>query len=65
MTPQERSGPERSDMQPEIDALLGAYALDAVEPVELDAIERYLATNPIARAEVDDLRECSPNSRPD
>jgi hypothetical protein len=41
----------------ELDELLGAYALDAVEPDERDAIEHYMATNPRARAEVEQHRE--------
>jgi anti-sigma-K factor RskA len=43
--------------RPELDALLGAYALDALEPGERAQVEQYLETNPRARAEVDDLRE--------
>jgi hypothetical protein len=42
---------------PELDALLGAYALDAVEPEERWRIEVYLASNRRARDEVDELRE--------
>ena len=41
----------------ELDALLGAHALDADEPGEREQIERYLAENPTARAEVDETRE--------
>jgi len=41
----------------ELDSLLGAYALDAAEPDEREQIERYLAENPTARAEVDETRE--------
>ncbi len=37
--------------------LLGAYALDAVEPDERDAIERHLAVCPRCAAEVADHRE--------
>ncbi len=51
--------PKDPGMQPEIDELLGAYALDAVEPIEVNDIERYLTGNPIARSEVDDLREAA------
>jgi hypothetical protein len=40
-----------------LDALLGAYTLDALDPAERAAVEAYLARNPRARAEVDDLRE--------
>lgn len=42
---------------PELDALLGAYVLDALEPAERARVEAYLAVNPNARAEVDDLIE--------
>jgi anti-sigma-K factor RskA len=41
----------------EIEALLGAYALDAVDDDERAEIEEYLAVNPRARAEVDTHRE--------
>jgi anti-sigma-K factor RskA len=41
----------------EIDDLLGAYALDAVEPHEREVVERHLAGDPDARAEVDEMRE--------
>ncbi|MCU1459346.1 MAG: hypothetical protein JWL73_3438 [Actinomycetia bacterium] len=37
--------------------LLGAYALDAVDGDERARVEAYLAANPAARAEVDELRE--------
>jgi anti-sigma factor RsiW len=37
--------------------LLGAYALDAVDPTERDEIERHLATCPRCRAEVAEHRE--------
>ena len=37
----------------ELDALLGAHALDADEPAEREQVEQYLAENPTARAEVD------------
>jgi anti-sigma-K factor RskA len=40
-----------------MDALLGAYVLDALEPEERALVEEYLEQNPRARAEVDDLRE--------
>jgi len=43
--------------RPELDALLGAYVLDALEPDERALVEQYLEDNPRARAEVDDLRE--------
>lgn len=42
-----------------LDDLLGAYAIDATEVDEREAVERYLVTNPAARAEVDDLREAA------
>jgi len=41
----------------EIDALLGAYALDAVDEDERREIEEHLAQNPRARSEVDTHRE--------
>ena len=41
----------------ELDALLGAYALDAVDPGERARVDEYLAVNPAARHEVDELRE--------
>jgi uncharacterized protein (TIGR03083 family) len=37
--------------------LVGAFALDACEPDETEAMERYLAAHPPARAEVEQLRE--------
>ena len=37
--------------------LLGAYALDAVDSDELDALEAHLATCPRCRSELDSLRE--------
>jgi hypothetical protein len=42
---------------PEINDLLGAYALDAVDPDERDLVERHLVDDPAARAEVDEMRE--------
>ena len=42
---------------PELDALLGAYALDALDADERDRVEAYLAQNERARDEVDELRE--------
>jgi hypothetical protein len=45
---------------PELDALLGAYALDALDALdgeERALVEDYLERNPRARAEVDELRE--------
>jgi anti-sigma-K factor RskA len=41
----------------ELDQLLGAYALDAVDDVERRLVERYLTMNPRARAEVLEHRE--------
>ncbi len=38
---------------PELDSLLGAYALDAVDDLERARVDRYLASSPRARAEVD------------
>jgi uncharacterized protein (TIGR03083 family) len=40
----------------ELEELLGAYALDACDPEEAAAVERYLATAPEAAAEVARLR---------
>ncbi len=42
---------------PELDALLGAYALDALDGEERALVEAYMEQNPRARAEVDELRE--------
>ena len=42
---------------PDLDALLGAYALDALEPDERARVEAYLERNTRARDEVDELRE--------
>jgi anti-sigma-K factor RskA len=41
----------------ELDELLGAYALDAVDDDERQAVEDYLESSPRARAEVADHRE--------
>ena len=41
----------------ELDELLGAFALDAVDPDERQAVEDYLRVNPRARAEVEEHRE--------
>ncbi len=41
----------------DMDDLLGAYALDAVDDDERRAVEDYLAASPRARAEVQDHRE--------
>jgi anti-sigma-K factor RskA len=46
------------DRRPDdIEELLGAYALDAVDDDERRAVDAYIATNPRARAEVDQHRE--------
>ena len=37
--------------------LLGAYALDACEPDEVEALDRYVASHPEAAAEVERLRD--------
>jgi hypothetical protein len=42
---------------PELDDILGAYALDAVDPAERALVEQRLADDPVARAEVDEMRE--------
>jgi anti-sigma-K factor RskA len=41
----------------DIEELLGAYALDAVDPDERRQVEAFLETSPRARAEVDQHRE--------
>jgi anti-sigma-K factor RskA len=41
----------------ELDSLLGAYALDALEPFERSRVDAYLAGNAAARGEVDEMRE--------
>jgi anti-sigma factor RsiW len=46
-----------ANSRPELDELLGAYALDAIEPVERFEMEQYLHDNVDARREVDELRE--------
>ena len=51
----DRPIPERPG--PEVDELLGAFALDAVDPEERELVERHLATDPVARAQVDEMRE--------
>ncbi len=43
--------------RPDLDELLGAFALDAIEPVERFEMDRYLHDNEAARHEVDELRE--------
>lgn len=42
---------------PELDALLGAFALDALDGEERALVEEYMENSPRARAEVDELRE--------
>jgi anti-sigma factor RsiW len=42
---------------PDVDDILGAYALDAVDPAERALVEQRLADDPVARAEVDEMRE--------
>ncbi len=49
--------PSRPANHEEINALLGAYALDAVEPDEADLVSRHLVTCPRCRAEVQEHRE--------
>jgi Anti-sigma-K factor rskA len=49
----DRSGVEGAD----VDDLLGAFALDAVDPEERVLVEHRLARDPVARAEVDEMRE--------
>src|SRR4051794_40357942 len=46
-----------TNSRPELDELLGAYALDAIEPVERFEMDQYLTQNLEARHEVDELRE--------
>jgi anti-sigma-K factor RskA len=41
----------------ELDSLLGAYALDALEPADRARVDDYLARSAAARAEVDEMRE--------
>jgi anti-sigma-K factor RskA len=40
-----------------LDSLLGAYALDALEPADRARVDEYLARSAAARAEVDEMRE--------
>ena len=46
-----------TDNNPELDALLGAYALDALDENERALVDEYIEHNDRARAEVDELRE--------
>src|ERR1700727_2602092 len=48
---------ERLTDHEDIEELLGAYALDAVEPDEVEMIERHLEVCPRCRAEVAEHRE--------
>ena len=41
----------------DLDALLGAYALDALDAHDRERVEAYLERDADARAEVDDMRE--------
>jgi Anti-sigma-K factor rskA len=47
----------RARNDPELDALLGAYALDALDADERLRVDAYLSANVGARDEVDELRE--------
>ena len=51
MTDQPSSNP------PDLNDLLGAFALDAVDADERERVEQHLAADPAARAEVDEMRE--------
>lgn len=42
---------------PELDTLLGAYALDALDDDERARVDEYVARNPDVMAEIDELRE--------
>jgi hypothetical protein len=42
---------------PDVDELLGAYALNALDPIEHAQVDEYLRSSTEARAEVDELRE--------
>jgi anti-sigma-K factor RskA len=50
----DRTDPDAT-LPDDVDELLGAYALDAVDPDERERVERHLAVSPAARAEVDRL----------
>jgi len=41
----------------ELDSLLGAYALDALDPADRARVDAYLGRNAAARGEVDEMRE--------
>jgi anti-sigma factor RsiW len=47
---------KRRSTDAELDQLLGAYALGAIEDDERTAVEEYLSTNAAARAEVTRLK---------
>src|SRR5437763_7384334 len=48
------------DLTPQVfEDMIGAYALDACEPGEVEAIDAYLAHHPEAAAEVERLREAA------
>lgn len=51
------STPPQHPTDPELDSLLGAYALDALDADERARVEAYLLVNARARDEVDELRE--------
>jgi hypothetical protein len=53
----DRRDPDVTLSDGELDELLGAFALDAVDDDERRAVEQYLLVNPRARAEVEDHRE--------
>lgn len=53
MSDRSRAGRSESN----IEDLLGAFALDAVDPEERELVERHLAADPVARAEVDEMRD--------
>ena len=59
----DRGGGDRvSDQMPapdasELDSLLGAYALDALDDADRALVDEYLRHNAAARAEVDEMRE--------
>jgi anti-sigma-K factor RskA len=55
--PPEPGRPADTGQPRDVESLLGAYALDALEPDERALVERYIAQHPRARAEVDELRE--------
>jgi anti-sigma-K factor RskA len=48
---------DHRERDPELDALLGAYALDALDDDERARMDAYLERTPAARDELDELRE--------